>query len=105
MLWQRVRQTAEDELESGKRGAEVVGHNANPYGRARYLAIRDAFADQWQPQGGIESAMIEMLAQAYSLQMYWSTVARERAIGIYDDQRESLKRYASSGWKSPYQSD
>ena len=81
----------------------MAGHNAKPYERARYLAIRDSFADQWQPQGGIESAMIEMLAQAYSLQMYWSTVAHERAIGIYDDQRESLKRYASSGWKSPYQ--
>jgi hypothetical protein len=104
-LWQRVRQAADDELESGKRGAEVAAHNANPYERARYLAIRDAFADQWQPQGGIESAMIEMLAQAYSLQMYWSTVAHGRTIGIYDDQRESLKRYASSGWKSPYQSE
>lgn len=37
--------------------------------------------------------------------MYWSTVAHERAIDIYDDQRESLKRFASSGWKSPYQSE
>jgi hypothetical protein len=104
MLWQRVRQAADDELESGKRGAKVVGHNADPYALAQYLAIRDAFADQWKPQGGIESAMIEMLAWAYSLQMYWSTTAHQRAIGICDDQEKTLKRYASSGWKSPHQS-
>ncbi len=87
-----MRQAADDELESGKRGAEVAGHNADPYERARYLAIRDSFVDQWQPQGGIESAMIEMLAVAYSLQMYWSTIAHERAIRSHDDQRELLKR-------------
>jgi hypothetical protein len=102
-LWARVRQAAEDELESGKRGAEVAGHNANPFARAQYLAIRDAFGDQWKPQGGIESAMVEMMAVAYSLQMYWCGIAHDRAIGVHDDQRESLKRYASSGWKSPYQ--
>ncbi len=104
-LWARVRQAADDELESGKRGAEVAGHNANPFARAQYLAIRDSFLDQWKPQGGIESGMIEMMAVAYSLQMYWSGIAHERAIGIHNDQRESLKRYASSGWKSPYQSE
>jgi len=104
-LWARVRQAAEDELESGKRGAEVAGHNANPFARAQYLAIRDAFADQWQPQGGIESGMIEMMAVAYSLQLYWNTVAHDRAVSVHNDQRDQLKRFASSGWKSPYQSE
>lgn len=96
---------ADDELESGKRSAKVVGHNADPFERARYLAIRDSFLDQWQPQGGIESAMIEMMAVAFSLQLYWFGIAHDRAIGVHDDQRESLKRYASSGWKSPFQSE
>lgn len=104
-LWARVRKAADDELESSKRGAEVAGHNANPFARAQYLAIRDAFADQWQPQGGIESAMIEMMALAYSLQLYWSTVAHDRAVSVHNDQRDQLKRFASSGWKSPYQSE
>ena len=104
-LWTRVLKAADDELESGKRRAKVVSHNADPFERAQYLAIRDAFADQWQPQGGIESAMIEMLAVSFSLQLYWSGIAHDRAIGVHNDQRESLKRYASSGWKSPYQSE
>ncbi len=104
-LWSRVREAADDELQSGKRGAKVAGENTTPYSFAQYLAIRDSFADQWQPQGGIESAMIEMLAVSYSLQMYWSTIAHERAIRIHDGQREAIKRFEASRWKSPYQSE
>lgn len=104
-LWSRVREAADDELQSGKRGAKVAGENSTPYSLAQYLAIRDSFADQWQPQGGIESAMIEMLAVSYSLQMYWSTVAHDRAIRTHDAQRDQVKRFESSGWKAPYQSE
>jgi len=103
-LWARVRQAADDELASGKRGASVAG-DTTPYGLAQYLAIRDSFADQWQPQGGIEAAMIDMMTVSFSLQMYWSTVAHERAMRTHDDQREALKRFESNGWKSPYQSE
>ena len=104
-LWTRVREAANDELESGKRGAKVAGDNTTPYSLAQYLAIRDSFADQWKPQGGIESSMVEMLAISYSLQMYWSTVAHERAMRTHDAQRDQVKRFESSGWKSPYQSE
>jgi hypothetical protein len=104
-LWARVRVAADDEFECGRRGAKVAGDNTNPYALAQYLAIRDSFADQWQAQGGIESAMIDMLTNAFSLQMYWSGLAHDRATRIYDGQREQLKRFEASGWKSPYQSD
>jgi hypothetical protein len=33
--------------------------------RSQYLPLRDSFADQWQPRGGIGSTMIEMLAASY----------------------------------------
>ena len=49
--------------------------------------------------------MIDMLTNAFSLQLYWSTVAHERAVRNHDAQREQLRRYESSGWKSPYQSE
>jgi hypothetical protein len=104
-LWSRVREAADDELQSGKRGAKIAGENTTPYSLAQYLAIRDSFADQWRPQGGIESAMVEMLSISYSLQMYWSTVAHDRAIRTHDAQREQVKRFESGGWKSPYQSE
>jgi len=104
-LWARIREAADDELESGKRGAKVAGSDTQPYDLAQYLAIRDSFADQWQPQGGIESALIDMLTMAFSLQLYWSTIAHERVIRTHDEQREPVKRFQTSGWKSPYQSE
>lgn len=104
-LWVRVRESADDELESGRRAAKVAGDNASPYALAQFLAIRDQFADQWQPQGGIESAMIDMLTLSFSLQMYWSGLAHDRALRVHDEQRKQLKRYESSGWKAPYQSE
>jgi hypothetical protein len=79
MLWARVREAADNELESGRRAAAVTGEHAHPFALAQFLAIRDAFADQWQPKGGIESAMIDMMTIAYSRYMYWSTIAHQRA--------------------------
>ena len=102
-IWARIREAADDELESGRRAAQVAGSRSEPYAIAQFLAIRDSFADQWQPNGGIESAMIDMMTIAFSLQMYWSTVAHQRAIQTHDNQEKDLLRYENKGWKSPYQ--
>ncbi len=98
-----MREAADDELECGKRAAKVAGNHVDAYALAQYLAIRDAFADQWQPQGGIESAMIDMLTVAFSLQMYWSSIAHERALHDHDEQKKDIHRFETKGWKSPYQ--
>ncbi len=102
-LWERLRETADDELESGKRAAAVVGNRQEPYVLAQFLAIRNSFADQWQPNGGIESAMIDMLTIAFSLQMYWTAIAHQRSVEIHNTQEKELGRYENKGWKSPYQ--
>ena len=102
-IWARIRDAADDELESGRRAAQVAGSRPEPYAIAQFLAIRDSFADQWQPNGGIESAMIDMMTIAFSLQMYWSTVAHQRAIQTHDNQEKDLSRYENKGLKSPYQ--
>jgi hypothetical protein len=101
-VWARVRDAADDELESGARSASVTGR-LTPFEFAQYLAIRDAFCDEWRPKGGIELAMIDMLTVAFSLQMYWSSIAHQRATGEYDEQNKGAKRYEPKGWKSPYQ--
>jgi hypothetical protein len=103
-LWTRIRDAADDELESGRRMAKVAGLNSEPFAVAQFFAIRDAFADQWEPKGGIESAMIDMLTVSFSLQMYWSEIAHTRALREHDEQRKAVGRFESSGWKSPYQS-
>lgn len=102
-LWIRVREAAEEELSSGVRSAKVTGYKIQPYELAQFLAIRDAFADQWQPNGGIESAMIDMMTIAFSLQMYWAEIAHRRASQIHNDQEKELRKYETKGWKSPYQ--
>ena len=104
-LWARVREVADDELESGRRAAKVTGDNTDTYALAQFLAIRDSFADQWQPNGGIESAMIDMLTIAFSLQMYWSSIAHQRATQRHNTQKEEIEKFESFGWKSPYQSE
>ena len=103
-LWARVREAADDELESGRRSAKVISHNNQPYTLAQFLAIRDSFADQWQPDLGIESSMIDMMAIAFSLFLYWSEVAHQRAVEMHDSQCKEVERFESKGWKSPYQS-
>jgi hypothetical protein len=103
-LWSELKDAATVELESGKRAANVVGRSADAYAMAQFLAIRDSFADEWQPRGGIESAMIDMLVVAFSLQMYWTTIAHQRATETYDKQKKDVERFEAGGWKSPYQS-
>lgn len=100
-MWVRVREAADDDLAAGKRAARVAGAAEDPWTLAQFLAIRDAFADQWQPQGGIESALIDMLTIAFSLQMYWSEIAHIRATETHDEMRKELAEYESRGWKAP----
>jgi len=40
-LWARIRQTADDELEGGRRASKVTGGNTEPCALAQFLAIRD----------------------------------------------------------------
>lgn len=102
-LWRRVREAADDELESGKRAAAVAGNKSDAYAVAQFMAIRDSFADQWQPNGGIEAAMIDMLAIAFSLQMYWTTIAHQRSVETHNKQQKEIDKFETQGWKSPYQ--
>ena len=104
VVWGKVREAADDELESGRRAARVTGEESDPYTIAQFLAIRDSIADQWQPRAGIESAMVDMLTISFSLFLYWSEIAHKRAVHIQDEQRKETDRLESKGWRSPYQS-
>jgi len=48
--------------------------------------------------------MIDMMAIAFSLFLYWSEVAHQRAVEMHDSQCKEVERFESKGWKSPYQS-
>ena len=104
-LWARIRETADDELESGNRASAVAGNRTEPYALAQFLAIRDSFADHWQPNGGIEAAMIDMMTISFSLQLYWTTIAHQRSVEIHDKQAKEIIKFETKGWKSPYQGE
>lgn len=101
-VWLRVQEYAFDELESGVRSANATGHTT-PLERARYTAVRDTFIDQWQPEGGIDMAMIEMLAQSFSLYLYWTQISHSRAIGLCTNLEDTRRREGEGKWKMPYQ--
>lgn len=103
-VWNRVRVAAVDELESGQHVASTIG-KASPLETARFFAMRDYFTDAWNPQNGIEQAMVDMLAHSYSLFLYWSQVSHTRAIDKVRDIDANLYSNIDRGWKLPYQDE
>lgn len=71
-LWERIKQTARDELREGKAGALAVeGYQERPMARAEYLAVWLALADGLQPRNGMERLLIDGMAQALVMQRHW----------------------------------
>lgn len=101
-VWARVGLAATDELETGRRAA-IGLQSATPMELARFYSVRDAFIDEWQPRRGIESAMIDMLAQTFSLYLYWTQISHARAVGLCDNLEEVAKHETWNKWKMPYE--
>jgi hypothetical protein len=73
-LWEKIKQEGRKEFESGHLAANnmfPVDYMKQAWNIARYLRVRESFAEEWQPKGGIEIAMIDTLAQAYFQWQYW----------------------------------
>lgn len=67
-MWLRLLDQARDDLASGNRAARAMeGYDHAPWDRARFLALRESLAEEWQPRNGIEWMLVDMLAQAFSL--------------------------------------
>jgi hypothetical protein len=80
--WELIKRSAQDEFESGHLAAcafEPVDYMKEAWTRARYLGLRESFAAEWQPRGGIELSMIDAMAQAFFQLQYWTEQAVKRA--------------------------
>ena len=68
----------------------------------RYLGVRESFVTEWQPKGGIEISLIDMMAQCYFQWQYWleETVKRSQT-------KEALSEQRSYGgyWPRPFVSE
>ena len=78
VIWERVKQYARDELESGQRAASVAVGDQRPITRARFLALREKYIREWEPRNVLESQMIDAICQAQTIREYWMTLATER---------------------------
>ncbi|MGB8509756.1 MAG: hypothetical protein WCD76_15340 [Pyrinomonadaceae bacterium] len=81
-VWEVIKREARDEFESGHLAAnafEPVDYLKDAWSRARYLGLRESFASEWQPRGGIEVSMIDAMAQAFLQVQYWTEQSVKRS--------------------------
>ena len=60
-----LKAAARDELDSGHRTARALDWDGRPWDRARFLAIRDSFRADYEPRPGIETALVDLAAEAF----------------------------------------
>ncbi len=73
-LWETIKEEGRSEFESGHLAANTmspVHYMKNAWNIAKYLGVRESFINDWQPQGGIELSLIDMLAQTFFQWQYW----------------------------------
>ena len=97
--WERIKAEARDELESGHRAAVTLEWHREPWQRAQFLAIRQAFIDAWQPRGGIELALIDTMAQAHTMYLMWLSRAHVQAVTEGEIDEHQHRQYGF--WKPP----
>jgi hypothetical protein len=89
-VWRSVKAAARDELHSGHRTAAALDWNGTPWQRARFLAIRDGFRDDYRPRGGIEAAMVDLAAEAFGDYLEWTeTVHRRGSLDMEAEERDA----------------
>ena len=98
-VWEQLKAEARAELDGGHRAARALEHGGRPWDRARFLALRQAFRDEWQPRGGIEDALLDTLAQAYWSQLFWTE--RLHVQSTLDYQLEEAETRRSGHWRGP----
>lgn len=69
--WKDLKDKALNELQSGHRAASAMEYISKPWKRAQFLAVRKSMIQEWNPSRGIELQLIDMMAQAYTAQLYW----------------------------------
>jgi hypothetical protein len=85
---------------------------------ARYLGVRESFIDDWNPSGGIEIALIDMMAQSWFQWQYWleQTVKRSKTTPRlehteyekwkhWNEKAKHAKSWQDGYWFPPYVSE
>lgn len=73
-IWEMLKDEAGDKFESGHLATEAMyptHYMRTAWNVASYLGMRESFIAEWQPRGGIELSLIDMLAQAFLQYQHW----------------------------------
>lgn len=111
--WESAKLEGRAEFESGHLAANITfpeGYMSALWNNARYLGVRESFIDEWQPQGGIEVALVDMLAQTYFQWQYWleqtvmrsQTAPREECYAYQEWKRQHDKSNHPKSWQEGY---
>lgn len=77
----------------------MEGRRPNPWGRARFLAVREALAAEWQPRNGIERMLLDLMAQAYvGYELWLERLVLYATLEADEFERDTNKR---GEWKPP----
>jgi len=99
-IWERLKLEAGDQFESGHLATQAmypVEYMRTAWSVASYLGLRESFIAEWQPRGGIELSLIDMLAQSFLMYQHWikesviRTETRERQVHPEYEKWQSLK--------------
>ena len=112
-FWENVKREGRLEFESGHLAANItfpVEYMKGMWNIARYIGVRESFIEEWQPKGGLEISLIDMLTQTYFQWQYWleQTVkrsqTRERAEHPEYSQWMAHRQaeYRANGWSDGY---
>ena len=94
---------AENYIRAGIYASDAVG-SKKPFERAQFSYIRNAFIDEWQPRGGIEASLVDMLAQCYVAWQYWlshSMSAAQNLDSASEQMAKTKSAYDSGQWQPP----
>jgi hypothetical protein len=117
-LWEDIKSKGREEFESGHLAANYMvplPHLREAWAIASYVGLRESFAAEWKPQGGIELGLIDMLAQSFLQFQHWlgqsvkrsQTPFRRHTAG-YIQWQERLNvdpiddGYSKGNWDMPY---
>ena len=112
-FWEIAKIEGRAEFESGHLAANITfpeDYMKQVWNIARYLGVRESFLDDWQPKGGIEVAMIDMMAQSYFQWQYWleqtvrrsETRPREEHHAYREWKRHQTELSKMKSWDSGY---
>lgn len=93
--WAQLKAEARDELASGHRTARALEWKGSPLDRARFLAIQDSFRGTTPPQNGIESALVDTAAEAFSDFLQSTEQLHMQVSSEVASERDSLERHGS----------